>query len=61
MTRPISRIRWLLVTAVAAAVVGLGAAAGWEAVARRAIATATRTSRGPGGWYKRPPRTPAPP
>ena len=45
MTRPDSRIRSLLVMAVAALLLGLGAAAGWEAV--RAQATPTRPRRRP--------------
>jgi hypothetical protein len=54
MTRPDSRIRSLLVMAVAAALLGLGAAAGWEAV--RAQGHTHSHSHGtadPGGWYKR--------
>jgi len=54
MTRPDSRIRSLLVMAVAAALLGLGAAAGWEAV--RAQGHSHSPSPGaadPGGWYKR--------
>ncbi len=54
MTRPDSRIRSFLVMAVAAALLGLGAAAGWEAV--RAQGHTHSHSHGaadPGGWYKR--------
>jgi hypothetical protein len=54
MTRPDSRIRSFLVTAVAALLLGLGAAAGWEAV--RAQGHSHSHSPGavdPGGWYKR--------
>ena len=53
MTRPDSRIRSFLVMAVAA-LLGLGAAAGWEAV--RAQGHSHSHSPGtanPGGWYKR--------
>jgi hypothetical protein len=54
MTRPDSRIRSLLVMAVVALLLGLGAAAGWEAV--RAQGHTHSHSHGaadPGGWYKR--------
>ena len=54
MTRPDIRMRSLLVMAVAAALLGLGAAAGWEAV--RAQGPGHSHSHGaadPGGWYKR--------
>ena len=54
MTRPDGRIRIrsFLVMAVAAAVVGLGAAAGWEAVRAQGHAHMHGTAN-PGGWYKR--------
>ena len=52
MTRPDSRIRSFLVMAVAAAVVGLGAAAGWEAV-RAQGHSHMHGAMDPGGWYKR--------
>jgi hypothetical protein len=54
MTRLDSRIRSLLVMAGAATLLGLGAAAGWEAV--RAQGHSHSHSHGtadPGGWYKR--------
>ena len=54
MTRPDSRIRSLLVMAVVAALLGLGAAAGWEAV--RAQGHSHSHAHGAadaGGWYKR--------
>ncbi len=54
MTRPDSRIRSFLVMAVAAAVVGLGAAAGWEAVRAQGHSHShTHGAADPGGWYKR--------
>jgi hypothetical protein len=52
MTRPDSRIRSFLVMALAAAAVGLGAAAGWEAV-RAQGHSHTLAAPDPGGWYKR--------
>jgi hypothetical protein len=52
MTRPDSRIRTFLVMAVAAAVVGLGAAAGWEAVRAQGHAH-MHGAVDKGGWYKR--------
>ncbi len=52
MTRPDSRIRTFLVMAVAAAVVGLGAAAGWEAVRAQSHAH-MHGAMDQGGWYKR--------
>lgn len=52
MTRPDSRIRSFLVVAVAAAVVGLGAAAGWEAV-RAQGHMHMHGAMDQGGWYKR--------
>jgi hypothetical protein len=52
MTRPDSRIRSFLVMALAAAAVGLGAAAGWEAV-RAQGHSHTHATPDPGGWYKR--------
>ncbi|HJR04122.1 MAG TPA: hypothetical protein VKA83_20950 [Methylomirabilota bacterium] len=52
MTRPDSRIRSFLVMALAAAAVGLGAAAGWEAV-RAQGHSHTHAAPDPGGWYKR--------
>jgi hypothetical protein len=52
MTRPDSRIRSFLVMAVAAALLGLGAAAGWEAV-RAQGHNHTHAAPDPGGWYKR--------
>jgi hypothetical protein len=52
MTRLDSRIRSFLVMAVAAALVGLGAAAGWEAV-RAQSHTHSHGTVDPGGWYKR--------
>lgn len=54
MTRPNSRIRSFLVMAVVAVLLGLGAAAGWEAV--RAQGHSHRHMHGAmdqGGWYKR--------
>jgi len=54
MTRRDSRTRSLLVMAVAATLLGLAAAAGWEAV--RAQGHSHSHSHGaadPGGWYKR--------
>jgi len=56
MTRLDSRIRSFLVMAVVAALVGLGAAAGWEAVRAQAPSHSHTPSPGapdPGGWYKR--------
>ncbi|HJR01068.1 MAG TPA: hypothetical protein VKA83_05520 [Methylomirabilota bacterium] len=53
MTRPDSRIRSFLVMAVAAAVVGLGAAAGWEAVRAQGHSHSPTAAPDPGGWYKR--------
>jgi len=54
MTRPDSRIRSFLVMALAAAVVGLGAAAGWEAVRAQGHShTHVHGAPDPGGWYKR--------
>jgi hypothetical protein len=52
MTRLSSRIRSFLVLAVVAALVGLGAAAGWEAV-RAQGHSHTHGAVDPGGWYKR--------
>ena len=52
MTRPDSQIRTFLVMAVAAAVVGLGAAAGWEAVRAQGHAH-MHGAVDKGGWYKR--------
>ena len=52
MTRPDNRIRTFLVMAVAAAVVGLGAAAGWEAV-RAQGHVHVHGAVDKGGWYKR--------
>ena len=53
MTRPGRRIRSLLVMAVAAALVGLGAAAGWEAVRAQGRHSHVHGAADPGGWYKR--------
>jgi hypothetical protein len=54
MTRRDSRIRSFLVMTVAAAVVGLGAAAGWEAVRAQGHShSQTPAAADPGGWYKR--------
>ena len=53
MTRPDGRIRSFLVMAVAAAVVGLGAAAGWEAVRAQGHSHSHTSAPDPGGWYKR--------
>jgi hypothetical protein len=52
MTRLDSRMRSFLVMAVVAALVGLGAAAGWEAV-RAQGHSHTHGAADPGGWYKR--------
>ena len=52
MTRLDSRIRSFLVLALVAALVGLGAAAGWEAV-RAQGHRHTHGAVDPGGWYKR--------
>jgi hypothetical protein len=52
MTRPDSRIRTFLAMAVVAAVVGLGAAAGWETVRAQGQAH-MHGAVDPGGWYKR--------
>jgi hypothetical protein len=53
MTRPDSRIRSFLVMAVAAAVVGLGAAAGWEAVRAQGHSHPHPPPADKGGWYVR--------
>ncbi len=54
MTRLDSRMRSFLVIAVAAAAVGLGAAAGWEAVRAQGHSHGhTHGAADPGGWYKR--------
>ena len=54
MTRPDSRIRLFLVMAVASALLGLGAAAGWEAVrAQGHTHSHAHGTADPGGWYKR--------
>jgi hypothetical protein len=56
MTRPGSRIRSFLAMAVVAALVGLGAAAGWEAVRAQGHShsqTQSHAAADPGGWYKR--------
>jgi hypothetical protein len=53
MTRPASRIRSFLVMAVAAAVVGLGAAAGWEAVRAQGHSHSHSQPADKGGWYVR--------
>jgi hypothetical protein len=52
MTRLDSRIRSFVAMAVVAALVGLGAAAGWEAV-RAQGHSHTHGAVDPGGWYKR--------
>ncbi len=52
MTRSGGRIRSFLVMAVVAALIGLGAAAGWEAV-RAQSHTHSHATADPGGWYKR--------
>ena len=52
MTRLDSRIRSFLVMAVVAALVGLGTAAGWEAV-RAQAPSHSHGAVDPGGWYKR--------
>lgn len=52
MTRPDSRIRSIVAMAVVAALVGLGAAAAWEAV-RAQGHSHTHGAADPGGWYKR--------
>ena len=54
MTQLDSRIRSFLAMAVVAALAGLGAAAGWEAVrAQGHTHTHTHGAVDPGGWYKR--------
>ena len=54
MTRPDSRIRSIAAMAVVAALVGLGAAAGWEAVRAQGHSHShTHGAADPGGWYKR--------
>lgn len=53
MTRLDSRIRSFLVMAVAAALVGLGAAAGWEAVRAQSHTHSPSQSADKGGWYVR--------
>ncbi len=54
MTRPGSRIRSFLAMAVVAALVGLGAAAGWEAVrAQGHTHSHPQGTADAGGWYKR--------
>jgi len=55
MTRLDNRIRSFLVVTVAATVVGLGAAAGWEAVRAQGHSHSQTQSHAadPGGWYKR--------
>ena len=54
MTRPDGRMRSFLVMGVAAALVGLGATAGWEAVRAQGHShTHTHGATDPGGWYKR--------
>jgi hypothetical protein len=52
MTRPDGRLRSFLVMALVAALVGLGAAAGWEAV-RAQSHSHSHGATDPGGWYKR--------
>jgi hypothetical protein len=52
MTRLDRRIRSFLVMAVAAVLIGLGAAAGWEAV-RAQGHSHMHGAMDPGGWYKR--------
>lgn len=52
MTRLDGRIRSFLVMAVAAALIGLGAAAGWEAV-RAQSHTHSHGTMDQGGWYRR--------
>jgi hypothetical protein len=53
MTRLDSRIRSFLVMALVAALVGLGAAAGWEAVRAQGHSHShTHGAADPGGWYK---------
>ncbi len=53
MTRLDSRIRSFLVMAVAAALIGLGAAAGWEAVRAQSHTHSPSQSADKGGWYVR--------
>ncbi len=54
MTRLDSRIRSFVAMAVVAALVGLGAAAGWEAVRAQGHShTHSPGAADPGGWYKR--------
>jgi len=53
MTRPDSRIRSFLVMAVAAALLGLGVAAGWEAVRAQGHSHSPSPSAHKGGWYVR--------
>lgn len=54
MTRPDRRIRSFLVMVVAAALIGLGAAAGWEAVrAQDHSHMHMHGTMDQGGWYKR--------
>ena len=53
MTRPDSRIRSFLVMAVAAALLGLGVAAGWEAVRAQGHSHSPSPSADKGGWYVR--------